>query len=87
MQARSIRRGPSSSSLSAEPQGAAQLTLTLDLHCRGLPPPTPCRSPGAPLLANCKQRLKLTLRDGCRGRGCGTQRGIRIVACVRHGSD
>ena len=28
MQARSIRWGPSSSSLSAEPQGAAQLTLT-----------------------------------------------------------
>ena len=31
MQARSIRRGPSSSSLSAEPQGAAQTTLTLGL--------------------------------------------------------
>src|SRR3954452_6118623 len=24
---------------------------SLDLHCRGLPPPTPCRSPGALLLA------------------------------------
>src|SRR5215207_7827248 len=31
MQARSIRRGPSSSSLSAEPQGAAQTTLTINL--------------------------------------------------------
>src|SRR3712207_6940696 len=29
MQARPIRRGPSSSSLSAEPQGVAQTTLTL----------------------------------------------------------
>src|SRR5829696_6834263 len=29
MQARSIRRGPSSSSLSAEPQGVAQTALTL----------------------------------------------------------
>jgi hypothetical protein len=34
MQARSIRRGLSSSSLSAEPQGAAQLTLTLLQHFR-----------------------------------------------------
>src|SRR4051812_36877876 len=30
MQARPIRWGPSSSSLSAEPQGAAQMTLTVD---------------------------------------------------------
>jgi hypothetical protein len=32
MQARSIRRGPSSSSLLPEPQGAAQMTLTVDLQ-------------------------------------------------------
>ena len=34
MQARSIRRGPSSSSRSAEPQGARQTTLTLKAHLR-----------------------------------------------------
>jgi hypothetical protein len=31
MQARSIRRGPSSSSLLSEPQGATQMTLTIEL--------------------------------------------------------
>ena len=36
MQARPIRRRPSSSSLSAEPQGVAQTTLTLHLPCGGM---------------------------------------------------
>src|SRR5918912_4601155 len=44
---------------------------SLDLHCRGLPPPTPCRSPGALPLAKSAQAVasaaKRDVRVAARG--------------------